>query len=191
MLVTKVTPTLETTPSNKSETIKTTEAIKSIALSYVTKIYNTTFEPFHRNVTKKPEPCELPSISEFPGDVFTQSQRRHGGLILHLIVALYMFVGLAIVCDYYFVSSLEVIVYKLNLQADVAGASLMAIGSSAPELFASLIGIRTIKLFLYFKQKRDDKFVKLFITVIYCKNKKGKCMGHKFVENLSLLRYPS
>ena len=53
-----------------------------------------------------------------------------------------MFVGLAIVCDYYFVSSLEVIVYKLNLQADVAGASLMAIGSSAPELFASLIGIK-------------------------------------------------
>ena len=76
---------------------------------------------------------------------------------MHLIVALYMFVGLAIVCDYYFVSSLEVIVYKLNLQADVAGASLMAIGSSAPELFASLIGIRKLKNFLVFQTAKQSK----------------------------------
>lgn len=76
---------------------------------------------------------------------------------MHLIVALYMFVGLAIVCDYYFISSLEVIVYKLNLQADVAGASLMAIGSSAPELFASLIGIRTLKNFLVFQTGKQSK----------------------------------
>ena len=157
LLVTKKTTTSEQANLNEGEAIKTTDAAKSIVLSHVTKIYNATAKPFHRNATRKPEPCELPSISEFPGDVFTQSQRRHGGLILHLIVALYMFVGLAIVCDYYFVSSLEVIVYKLNLQADVAGASLMAIGSSAPELFASLIGIRTLKFFLVFQTAKQSK----------------------------------
>ena len=188
LLVTKIATTSEQTILNKSEDIKTTEATKSIVLSYVAKIYNTTAEPFHRNATKKPEPCELPSISEFPGDVFTQSQRRHGGLILHLIVALYMFVALAIVCDYYFVSSLEVIVYKLNLQVDVAGASLMAIGSSAPELFASLIGIRIVTSFLYFEQQDEGNYEIIYPSNLLGK-KWGKCMGHKFLK--ILIRYSS
>lgn len=33
--------------------------------------------------------------------------RQHGGLILHIIVAIYTFFGLAIVCDEYFVASLD------------------------------------------------------------------------------------
>ncbi|RXN32232.1 sodium potassium calcium exchanger 4-like protein [Labeo rohita] len=55
--------------------------------------------------------------------------------------ALYMFLALAIVCDDYFVTSLEKICEKLNLSEDVAGATFMAAGSSAPELFASVIGV--------------------------------------------------
>ncbi|KAI7804152.1 putative sodium/potassium/calcium exchanger 4 [Triplophysa rosa] len=55
--------------------------------------------------------------------------------------ALYMFLGLAIVCDDYFVTSLENICEKLHLSEDVAGATFMAAGSSAPELFASIIGV--------------------------------------------------
>ena len=76
-----------------------------------------------------------------------------------------MFVGLAIVCDevsspslaptypYYhprlthpplnpqfFVPALEVISDRLNLTNDIAGATLMAAGGSAPELFTSLVG---------------------------------------------------
>lgn len=66
-----------------------------------------------------------------------------------------MFAALAIVCDYYFVPSLEVICAKLKLQSDVAGASLMAIGSSAPELFASMIGIHEAK-FLYLCELSKD-----------------------------------
>ena len=84
--------------------------------------------------------CEIPSIAEFPSGLFSQHQRLHGAFILHTLIAVYMCVGLAIICDYYFIPSLEVICYKLDLQADVAGASFMAIGSSAPELFASVIG---------------------------------------------------
>jgi len=55
---------------------------------------------------------------------------------------LYMFVALAIVCDEYFVPSLEVISgeSKLDLSNDIAGATLMAAGGSAPELFTSMIG---------------------------------------------------
>lgn len=33
--------------------------------------------------------------------------RKHGGLIIHILVAIYTFLGLAIVCDDYFVSSLD------------------------------------------------------------------------------------
>lgn len=93
------------------------------------------------SISDENKTCELPSVAEFPADLFNARQRKHGAIVVHLLIALYMFVGLAIVCDYYFVSSLEVICYKLKIQADVAGASLMAIGSSAPELFASLIGV--------------------------------------------------
>ncbi|XP_026104607.1 sodium/potassium/calcium exchanger 4-like, partial [Carassius auratus] len=80
-------------------------------------------------------------IHEFPNDIFTNAERKSGGVLLHIIAALYMFLALAIVCDDYFVTSLEKICEKLNLSEDVAGATFMAAGSSAPELFASVIGV--------------------------------------------------
>ncbi|KAM4544590.1 sodium/potassium/calcium exchanger 3-like isoform 2-T2 [Odontesthes bonariensis] len=52
-----------------------------------------------------------------------------------------MFYALALVCDDYFVPSLEKISENLQLSEDVAGATFMAAGSSAPELFTSLIGV--------------------------------------------------
>ena len=33
--------------------------------------------------------------------------RKRGGLVIHIFVALYMFIGLAIVCDDYFVPALD------------------------------------------------------------------------------------
>uniref|UniRef100_A0A3B1JUV2 Solute carrier family 24 member 6a n=1 Tax=Astyanax mexicanus TaxID=7994 RepID=A0A3B1JUV2_ASTMX len=74
-------------------------------------------------------------------DVFTKEQRRHGAVLLHVFCAVYMFYALAIVCDVYFVPSLEKICENLHLSEDVAGATFMAAGSSAPELFTSLIGV--------------------------------------------------
>ncbi|TMW64130.1 hypothetical protein Poli38472_014247 [Pythium oligandrum] len=63
---------------------------------------------------------------------------QHGGIALYIFLLLYLFVALAIVCDDYFVSSLEKITDALGLSQDVAGATFMAAGSSAPELFVSL-----------------------------------------------------
>lgn len=48
---------------------------------------------------------------------------------------------MAVVCDDFFVPSLEVISEKMQLSEDVAGATFMAAGSSAPELFTSLMGV--------------------------------------------------
>ena len=63
-------------------------------------------------------------------------------LVFYIIGVLYMFLALAIVCDEFFVPTLEEMSSerRLNLSMDVAGATLMAAGGSAPELFTSLIG---------------------------------------------------
>uniref|UniRef100_A0A4W6EIP5 Solute carrier family 24 member 4 n=1 Tax=Lates calcarifer TaxID=8187 RepID=A0A4W6EIP5_LATCA len=85
--------------------------------------------------------CSEPAIHEFPDDFFTNDERKSGAIMLHIVAALYMFLALAITCDEYFVTSLEKICEKLDLSEDVAGATFMAAGSSAPELFASIIGV--------------------------------------------------
>ncbi|KAK1882560.1 Sodium/potassium/calcium exchanger 3 [Dissostichus eleginoides] len=81
------------------------------------------------------------AIHEFPEDIFTKEQRKKGAVCLHALCAIYMFYALALVCDDYFVPSLEKISENLQLSEDVAGATFMAAGSSAPELFTSLIGV--------------------------------------------------
>ncbi len=61
-------------------------------------------------------------------------------LLLIVFVLLYLFVGIAIVCDELFVPALEIIAEELELSNDVAGATLMAAGGSAPELATSFVG---------------------------------------------------
>ncbi|XP_013877759.1 sodium/potassium/calcium exchanger 1 [Austrofundulus limnaeus] len=78
---------------------------------------------------------------EYPEDIFSVEQRRQGWVVLHVVGMTYMFVALAIVCDEFFVPALEVITTKLEISDDVAGATFMAAGGSAPELFTSLIGV--------------------------------------------------
>ncbi|XP_040189639.1 sodium/potassium/calcium exchanger 4 [Rana temporaria] len=85
--------------------------------------------------------CTDPAIIEFPDDLFNIKERQQGAVLLHIFCALYMFYALAIVCDDFFVPSLEKICERLHLSEDVAGATFMAAGSSTPELFASVIGV--------------------------------------------------
>lgn len=65
-------------------------------------------------------------------------------LVAYLLALLLSFYILAIICDRYFVASLQIIGNKLKISDDVAGATLMAVGSSAPELFTVLIATFTI-----------------------------------------------
>ncbi|XP_061769548.1 sodium/potassium/calcium exchanger 2-like isoform X3 [Nerophis ophidion] len=81
------------------------------------------------------------SQGEYPPDLFTLEERRQGGVILHMFGMIYMFIALAIVCDEFFVPALTVITEKLTISDDVAGATFMAAGGSAPELFTSIIGV--------------------------------------------------
>ncbi|TGZ45909.1 Sodium/potassium/calcium exchanger 4 [Temnothorax longispinosus] len=84
--------------------------------------------------------CTPPAINEFPPDGFTRQQRQAGFIIIHFVIAIYLFLLLAIVCDDYFVPSIKKICEKLNVTEDVAGATVMAAASSSPELFINAIG---------------------------------------------------
>lgn len=84
---------------------------------------------------------EKPETKEYPNDLFSDYQLSHGAVLLHAFGVIYMFVALAIVCDEFFVPSLEVITEKLQISADIAGATFMAAGGSMPELSTSFIGI--------------------------------------------------
>ncbi|CAM9305447.1 unnamed protein product [Chrysoparadoxa australica] len=70
----------------------------------------------------------------------TESCSGEGPVVLvGLIIGIFFtFNGLAIVCDEFFQASLEKISEVLKLSPDVAGATFLAAGSSAPELFTSL-----------------------------------------------------
>ncbi|KAK6622447.1 hypothetical protein RUM44_002258 [Polyplax serrata] len=89
----------------------------------------------------KRENCTPPAIEQFPRPLMGPNARRNGGIIIHIFVAVYAFIALAIVCDDYFVSSLDRICEELKLSPDVAGATFMAAGSSAPELATVVIGV--------------------------------------------------
>lgn len=96
----------------------------------------TSVEPENETAIEKPKADPL-----FPPDLFTLEERRKGAILLHVLGMIYMFVALAIVCDEFFVPALDVIIEKLQISEDVAGATFMAAGGSAPELFTSAIGV--------------------------------------------------
>ncbi|XP_020860247.1 sodium/potassium/calcium exchanger 2 isoform X1 [Phascolarctos cinereus] len=101
------------------------------------KVQDGTPEPLpakYENATEHPQ-------GDYPRDLFSLQERRRGAIILHVLGMIYMFIALAIVCDEFFVPSLTVITEKLAISDDVAGATFMAAGGSAPELFTSLIGV--------------------------------------------------
>jgi hypothetical protein len=59
--------------------------------------------------------CESESIDGFPPLFFTNEERRRGGVLVHIVLILYSFAAIEIVCDDYFASALEKISYNLNL----------------------------------------------------------------------------
>lgn len=58
---------------------------------------------------------------------------------VEVLLFVYSFAGLAIVCDDYLVQSLETLCARWNIREDVAGASFVAFGSAAPEIIINSI----------------------------------------------------
>jgi len=61
------------------------------------------------------------------------------GIIMEFLILFYCFIGLGLVCDEYLTPALETLCLRLNIRADVAGATFMAVGSAAPEIVINMI----------------------------------------------------
>lgn len=85
--------------------------------------------------------CIPEAYLEFPRDMIGSKWRGRGLILIHIAVVCYMFYSLALVCERYFMPSLEEFSQRLQLSEDVAGATLMSAGSSAPELFTAILGV--------------------------------------------------
>lgn len=68
-----------------------------------------------RESNSEEEEC-IPNTSEdFPQDLFTIEQKKHGAVVLHFILGVYCFTLLAVVCNDYFLPSVERICEAMNL----------------------------------------------------------------------------
>ena len=54
----------------------------------------------------KSNDCLAPAITQFPKPTIDKEARQKGAVIIHILVATYMFIGLAIICEDYFVPAL-------------------------------------------------------------------------------------
>jgi len=61
------------------------------------------------------------------------------GYLLEVVVLLYAFIGLAIICDDHLVPSLDTLCTRWKIPEDVAGATFMAFGSAAPEIVIAAV----------------------------------------------------
>ena len=51
--------------------------------------------------------CQVPAVDKFPNPLLGRTARLYGGVLVYILLATYMFIGLAIICDDYFVPALD------------------------------------------------------------------------------------
>lgn len=83
--------------------------------------------------------CSLSLLCSIGGEDCKTDFDTYGGFLLWALFMLYTFKILANICDGHLTSVLELIVEKLHISEDVAGATFLAMSSSAPELFNSVV----------------------------------------------------
>jgi Ca2+/Na+ antiporter len=70
---------------------------------------------------------------------------RNGGFLVLLVVVYASLWGMYIVCEDYFVPALNRLCIEWRIPSDVAGATLMGMGNSAPELFTCAVSVFVVK----------------------------------------------
>ncbi|XP_072664351.1 sodium/potassium/calcium exchanger 5 [Canis lupus baileyi] len=78
--------------------------------------------------------CVISPSLEFPEGFFTKQERTDGGIVIYFLIILYMFVALSIVCDEYFLPSLEIISECVFITKGDIGISTI-LGSAMYNLF--------------------------------------------------------
>ncbi|XP_060867695.1 sodium/potassium/calcium exchanger 1-like isoform X2 [Metopolophium dirhodum] len=138
LLLSVVTSSIFVTPTNITHS-SNTSTTRSDNVTHINPVQDFTIEHFKNS---SPTSCAniRRSIDEFPRDFFTEEQRRHGAVIVHLILAFYGFLFITFVCQDYFLPSVLYICLDLGISPDVAGATFMAVATCTSELLVSVIG---------------------------------------------------
>ncbi|KAL7675472.1 hypothetical protein ACOME3_001738 [Neoechinorhynchus agilis] len=131
--------TTESTNTEQSETSTQCTSTFDEQSDSTVNIENTT-QLTTTNAEIAPENCTIPYLSRFPTDLFTNRQRQLGALIFHIILATYALLAVSFLVEEYFSPSLERLSEVVKLDEDITGATFMAAGSSAPEVFIAIIG---------------------------------------------------
>ena len=101
-------------------------------------------EQYHPNTTHVLNATRCPSnIAADPAQF-----QNVGSAVLYILGICIMFVCIHVVCENHFVVAIEQVAENSSFSPDVVGATFMAAGSSAPELFAALMGV-------IFKESKD------------------------------------
>lgn len=100
----------------------------SSAFLVVILLYNSTNEHENRN------------LQGLPSSSMTRTQIREGGEILYSVGIIYILFCIRELCTNHFMPVIDFIVNKYEISPDIAGATLMALGGSAPEIFISFMG---------------------------------------------------
>ena len=80
------------------------------------------------------------NLESLPTPGITDDQIRKGGLLLYILGIFYVFFSIREVCTEFFLPSIDYIIEKYNIKPEVAGATILAMGGSAPEIFIMFFG---------------------------------------------------
>lgn len=68
-----------------------------------------------------------------------------GGWTLEALLVAYIFWGFYLVTDVFFLPAISILIEKLHIPDDLAGATILGAALNAPELFSNLIGVFVLK----------------------------------------------
>ena len=77
----------------------------------------------------------------FPPDLFSAEELKNGAVLLYILGMVYLALALVVVTYEFLVPSLDVIRDKLGVSPDVAGATILAVTVSLPNLVTNTIGV--------------------------------------------------
>ena len=105
--------------------------------------YSAVCEPFPGAELDRPFGCDgNNTIGDEYVDECAEARAQSVAVVLFWVtIALYMFYGMALVCEEFMVPALNIFCLRHGIPSNVAGATLLAAGCNAPELIASAISI--------------------------------------------------
>lgn len=91
--------------------------------------------------TGQNETCFQPTLENFPRDLFTDEERKRGAIVVHWIVAIYIFSILSLLIQAYIIGAIKTMADSFRIVSESARNTMVVGGQLLPEFFASLIGM--------------------------------------------------